>query len=177
MSDCAVLVDRLLCEPSQCGKHAREYELGPSTKLWMCDTHAAALVDVWLVQNHGIGTRERVEQGRQAGVVAYMAAQRASSVYFLRSISTGLVKIGHSIDPKRRAASIASQSGATAELLLVLRDAGTRGEAVMHSRFAHLRERGEWFRAAPELLDFIDLARARQLDRVAERIEQSAWAA
>jgi len=75
-----------------------------------------------------------------------------AGVYFIRSADK--VKIGVSMNVPQRIKALRTMSGAEVELLAVAK--GTqREEAQLHNRFAHLRTHGEWFRAEPELLDFV----------------------
>ena len=69
-------------------------------------------------------------------------------VYYLRYRER--IKIGTSRNPKQRLAAIWHE-----ELLAVERG-GRSLEQARHREFAHLREGGEWFTAAPELLAHID---------------------
>lgn len=76
-------------------------------------------------------------------------------IYFLHDRTTDTVKIGMSIDPERRMKVIQSQVPLD---LIPIRyepvDSGYLMEHALHVQFAHLRVRGEWFRATPELLAF-----------------------
>lgn len=69
------------------------------------------------------------------------------AVYFAER--DGLIKIGASRRPAVRAAALRAD-------LLAFLPGDARTEAALHLTFAHLRESGEWFRPAPELLAFID---------------------
>lgn len=76
-------------------------------------------------------------------------------VYFL---SCGeFIKIGYSADTqaRHRVKSIQVSSPHEVRLLCVI-EGGRKAEAKLLARFHHLRHRGEWFRAEPELLTFID---------------------
>jgi hypothetical protein len=75
-----------------------------------------------------------------------------AGVYFIRA--GGMVKIGTSIDVAKRVAGLRTMSPAPLELLAVAKG-GPDEEREVHRHFAHLRQHGEWFRAAPELLDYI----------------------
>lgn len=75
-----------------------------------------------------------------------------SGVYFIRS--GDLVKIGTSIDVHRRLAALRTSSPMPMELLVVASGSYVEEKSV-HQRFAHLRQHGEWFTAAPELLGFV----------------------
>ena len=67
--------------------------------------------------------------------------------------NNGSVKFGFSKDPNRRVRSL--QTGSADELVLletisVPEDSVRQYERLLHSEFAHLRSRGEWFRITPE---------------------------
>ena len=78
----------------------------------------------------------------------------AGVVYFVRSGDS--IKIGSASDFKRRSSSLQT---ASPEPLNVLAIVPGLDEYKIHQRFAHLRIRGEWFRAEPELLEFIQLVK------------------
>lgn len=75
------------------------------------------------------------------------------SVYF---IGFGdYIKIGFSNNLKGRLNTL--QTGSPEKLVLYASMRGThRKEIELHQRFAHLRLKGEWFRKAPDILDFIE---------------------
>ena len=92
-----------------------------------------------------------INMGQAAGVVS-SGRTFVSGVYFVRC--GDLVKIGTSNDVYQRMSSIRTMTPLPLELLAI--GAGSRAEeADLHARFAHLRQHGEWFTAAPELLAFI----------------------
>ena len=73
-------------------------------------------------------------------------------VYFVRM--GALIKIGYTAALKQRMAALKDIMPFAIELLHSI--PGDRfAEAYYHSRFAHLRMKGEWFQIAPELLDHI----------------------
>jgi hypothetical protein len=72
--------------------------------------------------------------------------------YFVRLGDDGPIKIGKTFDVEARMKKL--QTGVPAPLK-VLRVVKADVERDLHQRFAHLREHGEWFTPAPELLDFI----------------------
>jgi hypothetical protein len=81
-------------------------------------------------------------------------------VYFIRSGTDGPIKIGKASDVMRRLSGLQS---AHAEELRLLATTRAVTEDELHQRFAHLRMRGEWFRAEPELLAFIDSMRGQKM--------------
>ncbi|WP_456284694.1 GIY-YIG nuclease family protein [Microbacterium sp. JZ101] len=78
---------------------------------------------------------------------ADLAPPRVEVVYYLRYAER--VKIGTSTDPRRRLRTIRHEE------LLAFEQGGRPVEQARHAQFAHLREGGEWFTAAPELLAHI----------------------
>lgn len=82
-------------------------------------------------------------------------------VYFLRSGARGPIKIGKARDVQRRVDEI--KAGNPYELrVLAVMPGGRAEERELHERFAHLRLRGEWFRPAAELRDFVKQVRESQ---------------
>lgn len=78
--------------------------------------------------------------------------RRRGRVYFVRG--GDFLKIGWSRDVDGRIGDLRA-SGPT-QLTLLGSIAGTRDdERALHERFAEIRHHGEWFRAEPELLDFV----------------------
>lgn len=77
-----------------------------------------------------------------------------SSVYFIRDEATGLIKIGRATDPWVRLSHI--QCHCPGQLtMLALEDGAADREAELHAQFRSDRQRGEWFRAGPELTAYI----------------------
>ena len=69
-------------------------------------------------------------------------------LYVIENCDNGLVKIGHSLDPDRRCASL--QTGSSADLRVAHRAAVDPARAAvlerkLHQEMAHVRVRGEWF--------------------------------
>jgi hypothetical protein len=79
---------------------------------------------------------------------------RSAVVYFVRA-GAGHVKIGTTSRLEHRLRSL--QTGTSEPLtLLGTIDGGREVESAWHERFAHLRQRGEWFEAADDLLAAIE---------------------
>lgn len=78
----------------------------------------------------------------------------ATNVYFIRS--GDFIKIGYATNVLKRAQSFACANPGGAELLGHIPVDSSLRERQYHDKFETLRERGEWFRADPELLSFID---------------------
>lgn len=67
-----------------------------------------------------------------------------TTVYVIRCTTTGLVKIGRSVDPTRRL--LGMQVGCPTRLeMLATWSATIWHETQLHSRFAGFRQHGEWF--------------------------------
>ena len=83
-------------------------------------------------------------------------ANQRREVYFVQAAKEGLIKIGVANDARRRLSSIRTDSPVPLDPLgiMVCNERGAL-ENRLHRQFAHLRQRGEWYRAEPELLDFI----------------------
>lgn len=78
-----------------------------------------------------------------------------TSVYFLLSEEAKAIKIGHSVSPEFRLDEYQKYSPFKLRLLGAIKG-GLPKERELHRRFAHLRMRGEWFRAEPELVEFVE---------------------
>lgn len=95
----------------------------------------------------------------QAGKVIWKAQREAASrstsktarkgfVYLVRNNRNGYVKIGFSVSPKAREATLQSEEP---DLEMIATWPGTmREEADLHLRYSHLRIRGEWFKLSPQ---------------------------
>ena len=81
-------------------------------------------------------------------------ARQLSSVYFIRAVSTGLIKIGVSRNVERRLKALSATDEMA--LLATIECAPMSIERLLQRRFRHLRVRGEWFRPEKELLDYIE---------------------
>lgn len=76
------------------------------------------------------------------------------SVYFIGAPEVGLVKIGYAEQPKGRLGK-AQVDSPTRLILLAVIDGSVTEERQLHSRFADLRARGEWFRNEGALAEYI----------------------
>jgi hypothetical protein len=76
-------------------------------------------------------------------------------VYFIQPVGGGLIKIGVAGWPKLRLAAIQHMSPVPLRLLGEIPGVGQAEETRLHARFADIREHGEWFRPAAELLAYI----------------------
>lgn len=69
-------------------------------------------------------------------------------LYIIENVDNGLVKIGYSLDPQRRCASL--QTGSSAELRVAHVASVDPSRALvlerkLHQEMGHARVRGEWF--------------------------------
>jgi DNA-binding transcriptional MerR regulator len=81
--------------------------------------------------------------------------ERRTHIYFLHDRTTQTIKIGCSWDPEQRMKNLQAGSPSTlVPLRYVPVDNGFEVEHLLHQQFSHLRVRGEWFQATPELMEF-----------------------
>lgn len=78
---------------------------------------------------------------------------QSPTVYFVKDLATGLVKIGHSKDVEKRLRTI-FREGNPYELLGTI---DGNHDAYFHSIFDEWRVTGEWFADAPEIRRFIEM--------------------
>lgn len=80
-------------------------------------------------------------------------------VYFIQFGATGPIKIGTAVNIAMRLSTL--QVACPEELRVILTvDGGEYAEERLHARFSELRIRGEWFRPASELLEFVERIRS-----------------
>jgi hypothetical protein len=75
-------------------------------------------------------------------------------IYFVQVKPDGLIKIGTTIRLSVRLAQLQIEHGAKFTVLGIL-DGSYADESALHRQFLSLRQQGEWFDPAPELLTFI----------------------
>lgn len=75
-------------------------------------------------------------------------------VYFVAADALGLVKIGWSKNVVARLRTLQAASPVTLRLVASFPGVNQH-ETQMHARFAHLRQRGEWFTMADEITAFV----------------------
>jgi len=79
------------------------------------------------------------------------------SVYFVRH--AGHIKIGKSVDPWKRLASLQTAHHDPLEMLAIMPGSDDL-EAGLHRAFGKFMKRGEWFEENPQLLAFIEMVKA-----------------
>lgn len=72
-----------------------------------------------------------------------------------------MIKIGSSMRPEDRISALQTGSARHLDVLAIVSQ-DIADEFGTHQRFAHLRVRGEWFRAEPDLLEFIEAIKAHK---------------
>lgn len=80
-------------------------------------------------------------------------------VYFLADEPAGLIKIGLAGDVRQRVGQLRRGGGGThrrRRLVGAIAGGGRRLEWALHREFAELRREGEWFEAAPRLVEWIE---------------------
>jgi hypothetical protein len=108
-------------------------------------------------QCHLASQRPKPEDVARARTFLDLELQRPSArpqsdwTYFIR-VGAGAVKIGRSDDVDRRLRELQAANADPVRLLLKTK-AIREGDA--HRRWAHLRQRGEWFAAGDDLLDWL----------------------
>ena len=79
-------------------------------------------------------------------------------IYFVRQGQNGPVKIGWSTDVRKRLVHIQTYNPEKLQCLGVM-EGSARDEHALHRRFRDHHIHGEWFRPAPELMEFIGHAK------------------
>jgi hypothetical protein len=79
--------------------------------------------------------------------------KRVASVYFIGAGDR--IKIGFSHRPTERLKDLQTSHHLKLELLATM-PGSYQTEARLHKQFSHLKQKGEWFVARPELLEYID---------------------
>lgn len=77
-------------------------------------------------------------------------------IYFIQNAEANVVKIGVSVDPEQRLASLQTAHHSPLKLLGSI-PGGFSEESELHRRFASFRLHGEWFRCDPWLMSEISL--------------------
>jgi hypothetical protein len=84
--------------------------------------------------------------------------ESATWVYFIQDVQADAIKIGFSKNVSNRVAAL--QTSTTSPLkLLVCVPGGRKTEKELHEKFVQFHIRGEWFRSAPELLQYVETLR------------------
>lgn len=106
-----------------------------------------------------VGLRAEMRKRDRAREAALVAA--SERVYFIQGEGGGPIKIGRAAEPYQRLSDLQTAHHETLRLLATA-PLNVTAEKDLHRRFRHLRLRGEWFKAAPELLEHIALLATRE---------------
>lgn len=101
------------------------------------------------------GLIDRKPKRRDPAPMREPGKARSGEIYFIEAIGTIYVKIGFSHDADLRMADLQVASPHQLRMLFRIGNADENLERALHLHFDHLRIRGEWFRAARELNDFM----------------------
>lgn len=91
-------------------------------------------------------------------IVLAKAVMGTTWIYFIACPENGLVKIGQAKNIEKRLSSLRTSSPVEIRLAAAVRFV-PECEQWMHAAFRHLRVKGEWFRAEPELIEMMRTAR------------------
>ena len=151
-------------------REARETASRLKNSPWWGDPHQEITVPLreayrrqdWITLGYGSWEQYLVgEFGDDGLIFGHAAVPDATpsadtrSVYFIRPVGGGLIKIGVAGDVHVRCASIQLMCPVVLEIVAIIPGLGQQFEAGLHKRFAHARRHGEWFEPVPELLTYI----------------------
>lgn len=108
----------------------------------------------------------------------YHAVERLGHVYYIGAEGIPVVKIGTSINPSARLATLQTSSPVRLHIWATC-TGGRELEHRLHRRFAAHRHHGEWFHAAPEVIAFMEqeVQDARQFYAIHAMPWQDGWEA
>ncbi len=95
-----------------------------------------------------------IEQPEVPNISAYHAGTEPDACYVYFIHSGDAIKIGKSINPEKRLASLQTSHHRPLRLLATMKG-GVAEESGLHARFGQIRLSGEWFEDAPELRAYI----------------------
>lgn len=120
--------------------------------------------------NTVIAITEMIFRHHRACIVEHNQAKNEErNVYFLKSLSTGLIKIGKTTQKvKDRVSQMRGMCAGDVEILGHISEANDNTETMLHKKFKHLRINGEWFSPGEELLAYIDSVPNKWSEKVLE---------
>jgi Meiotically up-regulated gene 113 len=93
------------------------------------------------------------------------------SFYFIAC--NGHIKIGVTSMPiEKRLGTLSTGSAGKMTVLAVIKNASVSVEHSLHERFAKYRVRREWFKAAPEILAYIEEIKTKEVTQVRRELSQ-----
>lgn len=90
-------------------------------------------------------------RGRPRKVAQERPLVEATTVYLIRAVTTGLIKIGKATDPARRLSVLQVGSPDRLEVVALIPDPLNLLERRLHMTFAKQRSHGEWYRPCADL--------------------------
>jgi hypothetical protein len=145
---------------SFCGRD--ESDGGPiirGPKVQICEHCVEIIVEIFNSRYETQGKPPLVLDPRPAAILQDVAVtpvtwEQPGFVYFLHAQLSNRIKIGFSLNPAKRYATI--QTSCPEQLILMgTVPAAYRDEMALHQKFASIRIHREWFEAVPELLSYI----------------------
>lgn len=96
---------------------------------------------------------------------------RIAFVYFIINHELNSIKIGRAKNVEKRLKSLQTSSPVPLEIVKIIQVEGIEEarnmENSLHRRFSHLRMSGEWFKATPELINYLNYCQTPDLRRAA----------
>lgn len=151
-----------------CGKHATQIRYGGEKSRDMMARALAVESQQRLVRTEEwteflCWRMTRNTQATHSAEQANTNDPKIDYLYFMRSVRTGLIKIGVSVNPQKRAQSLRTNVGEL-EILTTIQ-ASYDEERRLHRRFAEHRQHGEWFEPHTDLMGYIAAIKAKQAER------------
>lgn len=109
------------------------------------------VLDEWM----GIGKYPVVSAKHLPGLDSTELPRDDLKTYLVQSAFGGPIKIGQSLNPEARLASMRVNSPLKLEMLAVIEEGGAWCERELHGLFRHHRLHGEWFDNAKPLLEYL----------------------
>ena len=106
----------------------------------------------WLDVRFAIWVDERIEELLKKGYTQLSGLW----IYFFQSSATQTIKIGKTYDLQKRKRRVENSHGHEVKLLKAIKVPDESYERAIQKQFKHLRLKGEWFRLAPDLQQYID---------------------
>lgn len=163
---CAICNDRLakVGPNARCGRHTMgrggARTMNPPPCEVCCETGRIVCAECCAADRAGALVAKRNELAKQhlemrQSVVPLAAKSPKVFCYFIEGVGSGLVKIGHAIDPKARMRDISTMSPVPLKLIAAF-PGGEPVERALHRKLCRVRSHGEWFKDGPELRAELD---------------------
>lgn len=132
-------------------KIIKVYQGGRLQGTWMCEELALKFA-AWLSPEFEVWVYERIQELLKKGYTQISGLW----IYFYQSTATKTIKIGKTYDLQKRQRRIENSHGHEVTLLKAIKVPDESYERAIQKQFKHLRLKGEWFRLAPDLQQYID---------------------